>query len=51
MDIKVTADNKVPYLLRSIKAGDQVKLEYINSEGKKMFYIIKVTNNEKLVMN
>lgn len=34
-----------------MKVGDEIKFEYITSDGKKMIYTLKKTNNEKLVLN
>ena len=32
-------------------AGDRIKVEYVNSEGKKLVYWIAMTNKENLMMN
>jgi hypothetical protein len=51
MKLIFTLTDGTTFEAKSIKVGDSIKITYTNSEGKQLIYWLKMTNNEKLVLN
>ncbi len=50
MKIKLTYEGK-EYVIDNVSVGGQIVVEYVKSDGEKMTYCLKITNNEKAVLN
>jgi len=50
MKIKLTYEGK-EYVIDNVSVGGLIQIEYIKSDGEKMIYYLRITPNEKAVMN
>ena len=50
MNIELTYNGK-KQIIENVDIGGQIQVTYTTSEGKKMIYYLKITNNSKAVLN
>ena len=50
MKIELTYNGK-KQVIDNVSVGGQIQIEYVTSDGKRMIYYLKITNNEKAVLN
>ena len=50
MKIKLIYEGK-EHIIDNVSVGGQIKVEYVKSDGTKMYYCLKITNSEKAVLN